>query len=74
MRWYGRVYATLTASLLGGVVLVVCAAVLELGWHYATDVMGALALAGAAVLAACEVVAGIEQHRARVGSGSPGAY
>jgi membrane-associated phospholipid phosphatase len=74
MRWYGPVYATLSALLLGGVVLVVCAAVLELGWHYATDVMGAFAVAGAAVLVAAEVVARIEQRRARVGSSPPDAF
>jgi hypothetical protein len=73
-RWYGRVYAALTALLLGAVAFVVSAAVLELRWHYATDVMGALALAGAAVLAAAEVVARIEQRRARVASSPPGAH
>jgi hypothetical protein len=61
-RWAGRVPATLTAVALCAAVAVECVAVVEVGWHYATDVVGGLAVAGAAVLAVAEVLAAFERR------------
>ena len=45
-RWSGRARATMAAPVLGAIVLVVGVAVVEVGWHYATDVIGGLASRG----------------------------
>ena len=44
------------------VLLAVCIAVVALGWHYATDVIGGLALGGAVVLAVAGILAAFERR------------
>jgi len=62
-RWAGRMAAALAAAALCAVVALECVAVLEVRWHYATDVIGGLAVAGSAVIAVAEIVAAFDRRR-----------
>ena len=55
-RWAGLTPALTTALALAAVPIVMCVAVVELRWHYATDAVAGLAL-GAAVV--CAIAAGL---------------
>jgi membrane-associated phospholipid phosphatase len=61
-RWAGPARALLAAVVLSVLPLISCVAVVALGWHYATDVIGGLAVGGAVVLAVAGLLAAFERR------------
>jgi membrane-associated phospholipid phosphatase len=63
-RWAGLTRAVTTALVLTVVPIVMCVAVVELRWHYATDAVAGLALGAAVVCAIAAALAALEDaHR-----------
>jgi membrane-associated phospholipid phosphatase len=63
-RWFGRARATAAGVALGVIGLIVSVSVVEVGWHYATDAIGGLAVGGIAALAAARVLTPVVPQRA----------
>ncbi len=64
-RWAGPTSAIVAAFTLGVVPVVMCVAVVELRWHYATDAIAGLAIGTAVVLAITAILAAFEASRVR---------
>ena len=60
-RWSGRTGAIVASLALAAIPLGMCAAVIVLQWHYATDALGGLALGGAVAFAVAGVLAAFEE-------------
>ena len=59
-RWAGLTRAITTALMLGAVPIVMCVAVVEVRWHYATDAVAGLTLGAAVACGLAAVLAALE--------------
>ncbi len=64
-RWSGATGAIVASLALAAIPLGMCAAVIVLQWHYATDALGGLALGGAVAFAVAGVLAAFEEAAGR---------